>query len=171
MKMLDYIKIILMRGLPGSGKSYYINHTLIPFLKEEGWNYVAVVSADHFFTHPVTGEYKFVSSQIEEAHIQCQRKFLTELELSRLAKPKKSVVIVDNTNTRAWEMAFYVATAKMKRIPYEIRTVLRHPEVCASSNIHGVPKETILKMHSRWEELPAQWKPVHYIRPDDGPRT
>jgi len=54
--------LILVRGIPGSGKS-----TISKLLRG------AHLETDMFFTNPETGEYKFDYLKIKEAHAWCQR--------------------------------------------------------------------------------------------------
>lgn len=46
--------VIIMRGVPGSGKSTYVRNR---------YPEARVVSADRYFTDPATGEYRFDASK------------------------------------------------------------------------------------------------------------
>lgn len=51
--------LILVRGLPGSGKSTFA-HAI--------WNNYAICEADQYFINKETGEYVFDGSKIKDAH-------------------------------------------------------------------------------------------------------
>ena len=83
---------IIMRGIPGSGKSTKA--------KELAKKYDATIcSADDFFES--TGKYVFDVKKIGEAHKECFAKF------SKAIKQGKNV-IVDNTNLKPFEVEKYL---------------------------------------------------------------
>jgi predicted kinase len=129
--------LILVRGLPGSGKT-----TLATvLLSHPSGNGKEVLSADDFFTND-KGEYNFDGSKLKEAHNECQLKCAErmKLELSR--------IVVANTFTQEWEMKPYFDMAE--RYNYRIHTVVvenRH----GSSNVHGVPDNKLTQMKDRFE--------------------
>ena len=80
--------MVLLRGLPGSGKS-----TMAKALTAAGQDSinVATVSADSFFVDP-SGRYVYVPSLLEKAHQWAQNK-------AKLAiKNEANLIVVDNTN-------------------------------------------------------------------------
>jgi predicted kinase len=85
-----------MRGVSGSGKS-----TLARKIAEQEES--VVYSTDDFFM--VEGQYKFVPERLGEFHAANQTR--TEMAL----RDQCPLVIVDNTNCRAWEMRPYVQMA------------------------------------------------------------
>ncbi len=154
------MKIIIMQGLPGSGKSTWI--------KENHPNAV-VCSADHYFTDPKTGEYKFNPAEIGEAHEACFRSFLDCLNTrDGFAVATYNDIVVDNTNLSLWEMYPYISVALVHGYPVEVVRICADPEVCASRNVHGVPRETILRMAGRMEKPLKFWecsfREVQYYR-------
>lgn len=70
------------------------------------------------------------------------------------------LIVVNNTNTTALEMAAYLAVAKAKNAKVELVTLLKDPEKCAKRNVHGVPLEACKQMDKRIRErkLPPFWK-------------
>jgi predicted kinase len=136
-------KIVLMSGVPGSGKSTYTST-----LKGE----VVVCSADHYFM--VDGEYRFDFTKLGAAHGACLRKFTETLREARA-----DVLVVDNTNTSELELAPYVALAAAYSAPVEIVTVLCDPAIAAARNTHGVPEAGVRRMDAalRSRELPPFW--------------
>jgi predicted kinase len=143
-------KIILMRGISGSGKSTHLS-------KLTSVNSV-VCSADHHFM--VDGVYKFDAAQLAKAHRLCFRKFIDTLT-THAADPYLccDVLAVDNTHLTAWEIAPYVATANAFGIRPEIITVTCDVDVAHRRNAHGVPEATIARMSATLnkERLPTFW--------------
>lgn len=138
------MKVTILRGLPGSGKS-----TLIA--KE--FPDATVVSADHYFVDEA-GVYRFDPARLKDAHGACLREFIHHV---RGGNPR--TIVVDNTNVCAWEMAPYAATAQAYGYEFEIVTIECDVETALKRNVHGVPEETIRRMADRLktEELPPFW--------------
>ena len=121
-------QIVILRGLPGCGKSTYI-----------GQNFPAAVvaSADHYFM--VDGEYRFNPALLGEAHGACVRRVIES------AQSGAPLIVVDNTSLSVAEIAPYVAIAQAYGYDAEIITLRCDPVTAANRNIHGVPAEVILK--------------------------
>ncbi len=138
------MKVIIMRGVPGTGKSTYIKNNFPGAF---------VCSADKFF---VTGndEYVFNAAQLGAAHKWCMRQFVDTIikpyqEFKNLSNPE--YVVVDNTNTTTLEWFPYFRVAEA--FGAEVSIVELHPkdiEICRR-NVHNVPFETIKKMAARFE--------------------
>jgi tRNA uridine 5-carbamoylmethylation protein Kti12 len=127
--------LILLRGLPGSGKSTTVG------LLGAGSSGTAHFEADMFFMRD--GEYKFDFSQIKEAHKWCQSSVERTMFLGH-----NSTIIVSNTFTQEWEMDVYYKLAE--EWGYRVTSLIvenRHEGV----NVHGVPQETLDKMKQRFE--------------------
>lgn len=126
-------KLILIRGLPGAGKS-----TLAKFIVGE--EEYAHLETDMFFLQ--SGEYLFDYRRIAEAHEWCQK----EVEL--LMGKGFSPLVVSNTFTREGEMEPYIKMAKT--YDYEVTSIIVE-NLHGSGSIHNVPQETIQKMRSLFE--------------------
>ena len=138
------MQIIIMRGLPGSGKTSW----------HKRFHPNAIVcSADDF--HTVNGIYKFQPTNAGIAHRTCLRKYL-----EAFFTPSAATLIVDNTNTTLMELSRYVEPALA--FGYDPRIVFMPCEIKESvrRNIHGVPPSTITKMYANLinEVLPPYWK-------------
>lgn len=153
------VKVEIMRGLPGSGKTTWIKKLveqgLPPALVGQG-GYVCVSADDYFMKD---GEYKFDPARIGHAHAVCFRNFLDIITLANLS-PELNYVVVDNTNISAFEIAPYVQAANAFGIESEIITVWCEPMKAAARNVHQVPATVVLQMYQRLirEELPPFWK-------------
>ena len=140
-------QVLIMQGVPGSGKS-----TRAKELAEKGGD-SAIVSADNYFMS--SGEYKFNLSEIGLAHQECLRQYISHLQ-----KGEKETIIVDNTNTQAWECSPYVALAAAYGYDCKLIRVKCNPEIAAARNIHGVPPHAVMRMHKSLEEIqyPYGWR-------------
>jgi predicted kinase len=119
--------LILIRGLPGSGKTTFAK------------TFKAVhLEADMYFTDP-QGNYKFVPLLLNEAHLWCQQQSAVHLK-------KGESVVVANTFVRQWELQPYRQLAKACKA----RLVIK---VCTGNyaNTHDVTQQTIDKMKKNWQ--------------------
>lgn len=129
--------LILLRGLPGSGKT-----TLASIILQcPGVNAPDILSADNFFTDD-NGNYNFDSTKLKEAHNSCQLKCAERMKL------EVSRIVVANTFTEKWEMEKYYEMAERYR--YRVHSVIvenRHD----GKNVHNVPDEKVQQMENRFE--------------------
>lgn len=140
---MKHVKI--MRGLPGSGKSTWIDETILRLTGN--WE---VCSADHYFM--INGEYKFDPREISNAHKSCYKKFVSAVTEGI------DTIFVDNTNTQLWEMTPYIQFAELMDYEVEIIEFQILPEVCGPRNTHGVPAVQIKKMFDNWQDCLPWWK-------------
>lgn len=123
-------ELILLRGIPGSGKS-----TVASLITD------MVLSADDFFTDE-NGVYNFDASKLQAAHNWCKTRTETQMKASM----KK--IVVANTFTQKWEMDDYFNLAA--KYGYRVHSLIaenRHGSV----NVHNVPDTALDKMRKRFE--------------------
>jgi predicted kinase len=136
---LSQIKILfLVRGAPGSGKS-----TLSKNLGING----AVYSTDDFFME--NGKYNFNPKKLSENHQKNLNR--TILAMQQGISP----IVADNTFMSAWELKPYVLAAKKHGYQIEFREPQTewawNADELAKRNTHGVPKDKIEQMISRFD--------------------
>lgn len=145
------MKVKIMCGVSGSGKSTYIQNHFPDAL---------VCSADHFFMD-AAGNYNFDPSLLSEAHAACLRKF-SACVISHYDMPDGvGTLIVDNTNTTTAELAPYAALALAYGHDLEIIMIEADPEKAYRRNRHRVPDRVVADQDRRLkklgEELPRWW--------------
>ncbi|KAG8516517.1 NEDD4-binding protein 2 [Galemys pyrenaicus] len=135
--------LVLLRGLPGSGKSF-----LARILQEDNPSGIILSTDDYFY---INGQYQFDVKYLGEAHEWNQNRAKEAFE------KKVSPIIIDNTNLQAWEMKPYVALSqkhKYKVLFREPDTWWRFkPKELARRNIHGVSKEKITRMLEHYQRF------------------
>lgn len=153
------MKIILMRGIPGSGKSTYVE-------KITSGHDAIICSADDYFMYE--GRYTFNPSKLSEAHASCLRRYTTVLTSLCLPAARQDcneckecapeLLVVDNTNTTPLELAPYVTLAMAYDYKCEIVRVNCDPEIAHRRNIHGVPMFAIQRMAENLKApIPPYW--------------
>lgn len=138
--------MVIMRGIPGSGKSTYARNEYYDFKH---------CSADNFWSE----DQSFDPALLPEAHAFCLREVL-------LALRSGDNVVVDNTHIRSWEYEDYCLIADtfgcvLKIFEMQIQTV-RHIQICAGRTIHEVPPAVVARMAIQFQ--PDEWAtkvPIH----------
>ncbi|XP_034894194.1 LOW QUALITY PROTEIN: uncharacterized protein [Populus alba] len=166
--------VIILRGLPGSGKSY-LAKTMRDLEVENGGNVPRIHSMDDYFMTEVEkvedGDASKSSSstrgkkpivkkvvmeycyepEMEEAY----RESLLKAFKKTLEEGTFTLVIVDDRNLRVADFAQFWAIAK--RSGYEVyisEATYKDPVGCAARNVHGFTIDEIQTMARRWEEAP-----------------
>lgn len=128
------VNLILVRGLPGSGKS-----TLSKLLSDQGK--YPVFSIDEFFTDQ-DGNYSFDYSKNYLAYKTCEE------NTEKAIQSGNEMILVDHTFTIEWEMEPYFKLARKYGCLLHVITVENYH---GSDNIHEVSKEQILKMAEKYK--------------------
>ncbi len=132
---MDERSIILIRGLPGSGKS-----SLARLLSENGK--YPVFSIDDYFTDKESGEYLFDHKTNHLAYAACEENTKKSMEAG------SEKIFIDNTFTLDWEMESYFLLASEFGYKLFVITVEnRH----GSKNLHGVSTEQMEKMAEKYK--------------------
>ncbi|XP_075276352.1 uncharacterized protein LOC104332702 isoform X3 [Opisthocomus hoazin] len=133
--------LLILRGLPGSGKS-----TLSRILLSQSRDGI-ILSTDDYFRQQ--DGYTYNAAQLGDAHDWNQKRAKQAMEQG------KSPVIIDNTNTQAWEMKPYVEVALERGYRVEFHEPDTwwkfDPEELEKRNKHGVTREKIAQMLERYE--------------------
>lgn len=127
--------IILIRGLPGAGKS-----TLAKILSENGK--YPVLSVDDYFTDSSTGQYRFDYSKNHLAYKHCEER------ARKAAENGTSKIFLDNTFTLSWEMEPYFQIASNFGYTIFVLTVENRHN---GKNIHSIDDESLKKMASKYK--------------------
>ncbi|CAN4099356.1 unnamed protein product [Withania somnifera] len=168
--------VVILRGLPGSGKSY-LAKMLRDLEVENGATAPRIHSMDDYFmtevdkveeseisksSGSIRGK-KMVSKKVME---YCYEPEMEEAYRSSMLKAFKktldegafSFVIVDDRNLRVADFAQFWATAK--RSGYEVyllEATYKDPAGCAARNVHSFTRDDVQKMAGQWEEAPSMY--------------
>ena len=128
----NHPSVVIVRGLPGSGKTTYAK-TKYPLFE--------YIDADQYFTD-ADGEYKFDLYSLDDAHSYCFSRFSDTLE-------KNQNVVVANTFTTYMDIKPYIELSQK----YKISNILIIRLTTQYDSIHSVPDFVMQKMLDRWEHI------------------
>lgn len=134
-------RVTIMRGIPGSGKSSWVKR-----FRPDAF----VCSADLFHTDGL-GNYHFDATKAKDAHNWCLEQFVKSLGR------EVNDVVVDNTNTKVFELAPYYRLAEVFGYEVQIVWLVVGADIAILRGIHNVPEATVKAMAVGVEPLPAWW--------------
>jgi predicted kinase len=160
--------VVVMRGLPGSGKTHLANLFKQLEIKHFG-NTPRIISVDDYFMEekevfevdPATKksvkkikmEYSYDADLFESYKTSALKQFEKTVKQGLF-----SFIIVDNINNKAQDINAYWCAAKSAGYEvYICETDLKDVEKCATKNIHGRSEEEIAAIVKEWEETPSQF--------------
>lgn len=129
------MKLILVRGLPGSGKTTYVNRNFPT-------RYIHL-EADHFRTD-CRGHYLYDPAKNGICHRLCQ-------DYAEMALSQGKDVVISNTFTTIKEMQYYISLASAYGADLRVIT-------CRGKfqNVHDVPEKAMEAMRKRWQDYPGE---------------
>lgn len=128
---MSWVKLVLIRGLPGSGKSTMAKTVS----NSEDWFHY---EADMYFVDK-NGNYDWDAFKIGEAHKWCQ-------SVTENALKMEYNVVVSNTFTTIKELRPYFVIARDLSITPIVITANG-----SFNNVHNVPLDTLVKMRDRFQ--------------------
>ena len=138
--------LIIVRGLPGSGKTTMAGRLMTKLEEGTGeFGTADMFCADDYFIKD--GVYQYDAARLREAHTLCELRVLQNMihDVS---------VVVHNTFTREWEMSPYLQAAEVLGQDAGVFSLFDSGMTdleLANNNSHGVGVDTISKMRDRWE--------------------
>ncbi|XP_010444130.1 PREDICTED: uncharacterized protein LOC104726876 isoform X2 [Camelina sativa] len=165
--------VIILRGLPGSGKSY-LAKLLRDIEVDNGGSAPRIHSMDDYFMTEVEKVEESDSTSSSSARSKrpsvkmvmeyCYEPEVEEAYRSSMLKAFKrtledgtfSFVIVDDRNLRVADFAQFWATAKRSGYEaYILEATYKDPTGCAARNVHGITLDQVQQMAQQWEEAPS----------------
>lgn len=163
--------VIILRGLPGSGKSH-----IAKLIREKEISHNApaprLLSLDSYFLSevektekdPETG--RRVKKRVQEYEYepemeQAYRASLLKTYHKTLEEGFFPMIVVDAPNTKVHYFDRYWSSGKMKGFEVYIVELIDSVDICVARNIHHRSREDIDKLAAEWEETPP-----HFTRLD-----
>ena len=139
--------LILVRGLPGCGKSTRAKELQRRAAEAGAPYHLEIVEADHFMVDG-DGNYVFDPARLTEVHAKCLAK------VAGLLAKGVSVVVANTFTTWAECLPYYALTVLLPTAVLRIESMGVNGmtlEELAERNVHGVPLEALRAMQARYE--------------------
>ncbi len=120
--------LIILRGIPGSGKSYFA---------QARYPMAARLSAHDFM--PSSND----PDSFPQATQACWAAFYKAMV------DGAALIVIDNSNLTMMDLGAYILPAEVHGYSIKIITILCNPVAAALRNVHDVPAEVILHMEKR----------------------
>jgi len=150
--MFDRPTVVIMSGLPGSGKSYYSLYLMRNNLDS------ICVSSDYYMIDS-NGNYKFNPTMLGECHGKCFRSYIRNIN------EVIDTIIVDNCGSKLHNVSPYILAAQAYDYDHLIVCCNASVETCLARKTHNVPEHTIRNMeknlYEMYAKLPMGWKVKH----------
>lgn len=146
--------LVLIRGLPGVGKSH------MAYRMNAYFDDLAICEADRYMVNACQ-EYEYRPERLGECHAHC----LVDA-VQAMTNTDKKVVVVANTFVRLWEMVPYNIFARMTKRSVVMISILNDMSLnLLSRNVHNVPLDVLSRMAQDWEpyneENWRKWLPLN----------
>lgn len=157
--------VVVMHGLPGSGKDY-LKALIVAILRSfEGLSFMEA-SADQLLINP-EGNYEWSKEAISMAHL------LSQMRVAAAVKAGINVIIVNNTHTRAQTFSPLLALMREGYVPVHIMPAVGYADTAPETtpagfamklfserNLHGVPAATMRHMSSCLQQMMIKMMPA-----------
>jgi hypothetical protein len=144
-------KVIILSGIPGAGKTFLAQAWQEQWRKTGRDHSMEIVSADLYW---IERSISFEPAKLSLAHHWCFRKFLMAVDGRN---GDVDLVVVDNTNLTAVEIAPYHLAGSAFGYHVEITRLLIPHEIAWSRQVHGVPLGSFLSMVDGFKEAPQSF--------------
>ena len=135
----SYKQVYIVRGLPGSGKTYFIQHLITNKLIHD--NFISIGFKDFFDGNP---------RNVPKAYNKCFGAFMNEIYTGR------HVIFIDNPNIELWEYENYIIYAQSKGYKVQVIEIdcpdERYLEYFYSRSNSKMSEELLKSQYQRWEK-------------------
>ena len=136
--------LIILRGLPGSGKTSYIKHVIE---ENDVVNYT-ICSAFYHFKEGLV--YKYNPRQLPQAYNSCWKDFLEALDT------QSTYIFVNNPNAEKWEYENYIFLGRKFGYTIEIVEIdcpgSGYIDYFQKRSRHNIPIHTVKAIGEKWED-------------------
>jgi hypothetical protein len=138
-------RVIVLRGMPGSGKTQLFEEYMSNNPEESCW---CVSNYDLFYDDD--GNFSYDNTRQDESRARCMENFIEAMNKDY------DTIFVNNVNSQLWEYESFITLAKMREYNVEVWTLPCDGEgqlaYFQSRNQYGVPLSYARKLFDRWED-------------------